>query len=460
LASVMIASAAVIAAAAAAAAAASSTGVSLRAGARNGIPVFAMMPLDAVNADCTLKNPQETLQQLQQVRSSGVRGVMIDVWHGIVEPNPRAYNFSAYVQLADMVASQGMKLQAVMSFHSCGSGVGDECNIPLPSWVLSVPGVFYTDREGAFSDEYVSLFADTQPLFQPGGRTILDVYEGVMRAFANAMGSRMGSVVVEIQVGLGPSGELRYPAYPSNRWSFPGVGEFQSYDRYALQQLAAAAAAAGHPEWGNGGPSNTGTYNSQPPSATGFFGSGFDNYQSAYGNFFLSWYTSSLIAHGDRVMARAASAFQGTGAHLVGKVAGIHWWYKDQSHAAELTAGYYNTNGRDGYLPITQMFAKYGATLDFTCMEMRDSEQPGNCACGPYELFQQAKVAARNAGINIAGENALARYDWTAYSTMIDQATNSGIQVEAITYLRLGSTLLQPNNLATFTSFVQTLAGK
>lgn len=37
----------------------------------------------------------------------------------------------------------------------------------------------------------------------------------------------------EIQVGMGPCGELRYPAYPESNgtWRFPGIGEFQCYDK-------------------------------------------------------------------------------------------------------------------------------------------------------------------------------------------------------------------------------------
>jgi hypothetical protein len=43
----------------------------------------------------------------------------------------------------------------------------------------------------------------------------------------------------------------RYPAYfEPNGWRFPGVGEFQCHDRRALASLAAAATAAGRPEWG------------------------------------------------------------------------------------------------------------------------------------------------------------------------------------------------------------------
>jgi beta-amylase len=32
----------------------------------------------------------------------------------------------------------------------------------------------------------------------------------------------------EIEVGVGPAGELRYPSYPETHgWRFPGIGEFQ-----------------------------------------------------------------------------------------------------------------------------------------------------------------------------------------------------------------------------------------
>jgi hypothetical protein len=61
----------------------------------------------------------------------------------------------------------------------------------------------------------------------------------------------MGDVVTEITVGMGPAGELRYPAYPEGdrRWRFPGVGEFQCYDKYMLSSLRAAADEIGEPDW-------------------------------------------------------------------------------------------------------------------------------------------------------------------------------------------------------------------
>jgi Glycosyl hydrolase family 14 len=42
---------------------------------------------------------------------------------------------------------------------------------------------------------------------------------------------------------------------------------------------------------------------------------------------------------------------------LGAKLAGVHWWFKSRAHAAELTAGYYNTRDRDGYDPIIRVCA-------------------------------------------------------------------------------------------------------
>jgi beta-amylase len=53
----------------------------------------------------------------------------------------------------------------------------------------------------------------------------------------------------------------------------------------------------------------------------------------------------------------------------------VHWWYKTASHAAELTAGFYNPCNRDGYAPIAAVLKKYDAALNFTCVELRTMDQ-------------------------------------------------------------------------------------
>eukprot|EP00753_Platysulcus_tardus_P021351 PLAT886.2.p2 GENE.PLAT886.2~~PLAT886.2.p2 ORF type:complete len:350 (-),score=175.92 PLAT886.2:61-1110(-) len=348
-----------------------------------------------------------------------------------------------------------------MSFHRCGGNVGDACNIPLPSWVLDVgnsnPDIFYKDSSGHYDQEYLSGFIDNEKLF--AGRSPLDMYADYMASFKKTFAHFLGDTITQVQISCGPSGELRYPSYQSAYWKFCGVGEFQCYDKYALTDLASAAAAAGHSDWGHGGPDNAGSYDSTPSNAAFFSSSGDNNYASDYGQFFLNWYSSALIAHGDRVLSIAASTFSGTGANIAAKVAGIHWWYKTDSHAAELTAGYFNTDGRDGYKPIAAMFAKHGVHMDFTCLEMLDDQQPADCDCGPFELVRQTKQAAHEAGIAYGGENALARYDQLAYTT-IEQQASYLMPLDAFTYLRLGTTLLESNNLATFAKFVKAMANE
>ena len=69
--------------------------------------------------------------------------------------------------------------------------------------------------------------------------------------------------------------------------------------------------------------------------------------------------------------------------HLGAKLAGVHWWFKSRAHAAELTAGYYNTRERDGYADLMAVAKKNNVRLSFTCVEMRDCEHPPEGRCSP-----------------------------------------------------------------------------
>lgn len=91
------------------------------------------------------------------------------------------------------------------------------------------------------------------------------------------------------------------------------------------------------------------------------------------------------------------------------KLAGVHWLFKTRSHAAELTAGYYNTRDRDGYGPIMDVMKKNHARPSFTCVEMRDCEHPPDSLCSPQGLLKQVIDCAKKRNVPIAGENALQR---------------------------------------------------
>lgn len=138
---------------------------------------------------------------------------------------------------------------------------------------LSDPDIFFTDRPresglGQRNKEYLSIWADDCPVLpastqhgagasfggrSPGAaaaaaagsgsgggsgssmRTPLQCYADVIAAFRDEFGPHLGTLIEEVVVGSGPCGELRYPSYvEANGWRFPGVGEFQCYDRCAL----------------------------------------------------------------------------------------------------------------------------------------------------------------------------------------------------------------------------------
>ncbi|CAN6304942.1 unnamed protein product [Urochloa humidicola] len=432
-----------------------------------GVPVFVMMPLDTVKKCSTALNRRKAVQaSLSALKSAGVEGIMVDVWWGIAESEgPRVYNFAGYAELMEMARKAGLKVQAVMSFHQCGGNVGDSVTIPLPRWAVEEMekdnDLCYTDQWGRRNFEYVSLGCDAMPVLK--GRTPVECYTDFMRAFRDHFADYLGNTIVEIQVGMGPAGELRYPSYPESNgtWRFPGIGAFQCNDRYMLSSLKAAAEAAGKPEWGHGGPTDAGSYNNWPED-TLFFRRENGGWSSEYGDFFLSWYSQMLLEHGDRILTGATSVFSASPVEVSVKVAGIHWHYGTRSHAPELTAGYYNTRHRDGYLPIARLLARHGAVLNFTCVEMRDHEQPQEAQCMPEALVRQVGAAARAAGVGLAGENALPRYDGAAHDQVVATAADPRDAVDrmvAFTYLRMGADLFHPDNWRGFAAFVRRMSG-
>ncbi|OIV94099.1 hypothetical protein TanjilG_05479 [Lupinus angustifolius] len=426
------------------------------------VPVFVMLPLDTVTFGGHLNKARAMNVSLMALKSAGVEGVMVDAWWGLVEKDgPLKYNWNGYVELVQMLQMHGLKLQVVMSFHQCGGNVGDSCSIPLPPWVMEEisknPDLVYTDRSGRRNPEYISLGCDSMPVLK--GRTPLQVYADYMRSFRDRFKDYMGSVIVEIQVGMGPCGELRYPSYPESNgtWKFPGIGEFQCYDKYMIASLASAAEAVGKKEWGRSGPHDSGQYN-QFPEDTGFFKRE-GTWNSEYGEFFLKWYSNKLLVHGESLLASSKGIFHTSGVKLSGKVAGIHWHYRARSHAAELTAGYYNTLHNDGYLQIAKMLARHGVVLNFTCMEMKDREQPDHADCSPEGLVHQVKMATRIAGAELAGENALERYDADAYAqVLLTSQSDSGNGLAAFTFLRLNKKLFDGDNWRQLVEFVRSMS--
>ncbi|KAJ4773682.1 Beta-amylase [Rhynchospora pubera] len=422
------------------------------------VPIYVMLPLGVVNSNCEVADPDTLIKDLKLLKSIGIDGVMVDIWWGIVEPKPLDYNWTGYKNLFEIIKRLNLKLQVVMSFHKCGGNVGDDVTIPLPSWIREVgannPDIFFTDKHGNRNTECLSWGIDLERVLR--GRTALQVYYDFMASFRAEMDSFFeDDLISEIEIGMGPCGELRFPSYPMEfGWTFPGIGEFECYDRYLMDKLRIAARETGQPSWGNA-PNDEWSYNSVPQD-TDFFCDG-GEYDGFYGRFFLGWYSGVLVEHANHVLHVAKLAFHGSS--LAVKVSGVHWLYKTRSHAAELTTGFYNPSNRDGYSVITKMLKMNDVALNFTCVELVTANQPPEALSDPEALVWQVLNTAWDAGIEISSENALPCYSRDGFEKILKIAKPlddpRGRHLRSFTYLRLSSDLFEKNNWSEFKRFVK-----
>mmetsp|Transcript_107925 Transcript_107925/g.336613 ORF Transcript_107925/g.336613 Transcript_107925/m.336613 type:complete len:481 (-) Transcript_107925:69-1511(-) len=449
------------------------------------VPVFVMLQLDWLSDDGqSLRYRDRLRSQLVAVKSAGVRGVMADVWWGVCEPEPGSYSFGAARELCEVLRSLGLQLQAVMSFHQCGGNVGDTVSYPLPAWALKPAedhGLLYKGKSGVVSADCLSLSADSARVFPGAGgqlRTALQCYQDYMLAFIQAMGGHTGSTIRELQVGMGPCGELRYPSYlMAHGWNWPGVGIVMSYDRGMLRMLQADTGMAeppeGLPEDQNAMPDDSPIFKAagpgDSPASTGF--------RAGQGRAFLEWYSSVLVEHGRAMLSQAHEAIGRSGVACSGealcvsvKVSGLHWHVTHPSRATEACAGYNccTDHSADAYSEIAKMLAesmqlmKRPVLFNFTCMEMTNDSSGGvpHALSAPEDLIAQVRRACIANHVPLAGENALefdvANSDW-AFEQIRKQIRSFSPGKDAmhgITLLRLGEQFVRKEALQELARFV------
>ncbi|XP_072965771.1 beta-amylase 1, chloroplastic-like [Typha angustifolia] len=435
---------------------------------RRGAAVFVALPADAVvGATGRVARRKTMVASFMALAAAGVEGIAVECWWGIVErAGPGVYDWAGYLDLVAMAKQYGLKVRAIMAFHQCGSSPGDPCWVPLPQWVLEEmdkePDIAYCDRFGRRNKEYISLGCDTIPLLK--GRSPIQAYSDFMRSFRDTFKDFLGVIITEVQIGMGPAGELRYPSCPSEKLMHPDIvpelGEFQCYDKYMLASLNACARNVGMREWGYGGPLGASSL-LQNPEETSFFRSD-GSWNTPYGQFFLEWYSGMLFLHGERLCMTSNVIFWRTGVNVSAKVAGIHWHYATSSHPSELTAGYYNTLIRDGYLPIAQMFARYNMALCCTCFDLQDAEEQSNLMSSPEGFLRRLVYAARMCNLPLTGENSVARLDDTSLNQVIRSSRlYAGGDYEtslSFNYVRMNRNLFDPHNWNRFTKFVRQMS--
>ncbi|KAK7251454.1 hypothetical protein RIF29_34668 [Crotalaria pallida] len=433
---------------------------------RKGSPVFVTLPVNSVGLGGKVSRPKAMMLSLRALAAAGVEGVVVEIWWGLVERNePRVYDWRGYRELVAMAAMCGLKVRAVLSFHQYGAGGDDPNRIPLPLWVLDEvqkdPELAYSDRFGRRNIEYISLGCDIFPVLR--GRSPIQAYADFMRDFRDTFRPLLGVIITGVHIGMGPGGELRYPSFSSHKPNHHELGEFQCYDKYMLASLNACARGIGKREWGNGGPIGTGSLMQNPEHAEFFRNEG-GSWNTPYGEFFLKWYSDMLLLHGERICREAETIFRGTEVRISAKLAAIHWHYVSQSHPSELTAGYYNTSNRDGYLPIARMFSKYGFSICCSCFELEDSVMKKiNPDASPEGFLRQLLLAARLCDVSLEGQNYSTNLDDGAFTQVLKMSKyySDGIEKRpfSFNFVRMDRKMFEPRTWDRFTRFVRQMSG-
>lgn len=427
--------------------------------------IFAMAPLLVGNpSDMNSPESQAALadfrRQLQEAKQLKIDGVSMDFWWGMINKEKGKFDFSYFHQLTDEVIKAGLDVATVLSFHQCGGNVGDTENIPIPNWVWKDVAEKlgstdenigkYKSEQGHFSPEYIQVWAD---------KVAVNYYADVMKAFRDSFKDK-APYISEVNISLGPSGEMRYPSYNSHDvgTGYPTRGAFQGYSDLAVADFKQwALSKYGSTEnvgkaWGI---TELKLENILPPQdANGFFDRN-DHLHTKYGQDLIDWYNDSLVQHGKTVLSTATSIFGAPespflGTPVGGKIPGVHWrmgWingdnvtYSDRK--AEVNAGLIKTSqawtaeNAYGYANILNMLkglqpAKPGVGSpvipSYTCLELPDGQDGPDAQSLPHTAATRFGIAAKLWGLMLRGENALSGtlYNGADWDLMDDQVITS-----------------------------------
>ncbi len=389
-------------------------------------------------------------QHLEQARDIGVEAISVDVWWGIAQPTRTTTNFDYYDRVFRAIEERGLGIVPIMSFHRCGGGPGDDVNIDLPGWLAE----FVQGQGGSSGDlRYQSETGNESPDAIPPwlGEEVGAVYQQ-MAGFLGEFLKQFRPLLVdgrfpEINVSLGPTGELRYPSYnAADGWRYPHRGFYQCYSESARRSFLRWVRA---PEHGCAWASQYAdpeirVPNGHLPGGQGARADGFVaeklHLVPGYGQDFTQWYHQSLIGHGRRLLAAAIAMLKihcATGvraAPMLGmKIPGVHWQWRCTGvpRYAELTAGLIPpqccfvpddasaTGYEDAFDMVGQLSSQSGWPIraHFTALEMDDDTVPDSWpndqekTSMAHSLVRAVGRTAANAGVPLSGENALANVD-------------------------------------------------
>lgn len=395
---------------------------------------------------------QHFKNQLYEIKALGATGVSTDIWWGLVEKQDGQFNWHYYQVLSDLIIQAGLKWVPILSFHQCGGNVGDTCNVPIPNWLWDKYGhdAMSKSEQGNYSREFLSVWST---------QTAIGEFYDVMNSFKQNFSHKMENIY-EINVSLGPAGELRYPSYNShdNGTGYPTRGALQAYSNPAVQSFREYIKRkylnidTVNFMWGF----NLNSFDQVAPPNPYFFFRQKEQYTN-YGKDFYTWYSQSLREHGKRILGAAIDTFRQFGHIQLGfKVPGVHWRAAPGAdRMAELNAGLVSTDqdifsdqtghGYNRIIGIVNELKNeknfHNINFHFTCLEMDNFEGPAHAQSYAKALVFWVAQEAQRQGVRILGENALAGtlYSQRAWDNIAD-ALYFG-NYDGVTFLRMGTIL-------------------
>ncbi len=328
-------------------------------------------------------------QQIAAAKAIGVNAVSTDVWWGMVEGSgDQQFVWDDYKNIFQDIANAGLQIQAIMSFHQCGGNIGDDVNVPLPSWIWSVAGngakyipeQLYTNGNGTayplnptipshtvntlLSPEQEATFGDPEvvALWATNNSAVHKQYQEFISAFATFVNQNgFADDMQAINISCGPSGECRFPSYDtytvtSNGVSYnigagwPSRGFLMCFSanafaafQNAMQQKYGTIDALNQ-AWST----SLSSFNDVTPPTNGdaFFQYAVQTPRPQYAIDFINWYNGCLIQHGqemltDALIALGSDAGQLQTCTVENKIPGITWQMGSSSipRSAEICAG-------------------------------------------------------------------------------------------------------------------------
>ena len=166
----------------------------------------------------------------------------------------------------------------------------------------------------------------------------------------------------------------------------------------------------------------------------------------------LSWYSNQLLSPCDRLLSIASRTFNDLPLTLSAKVSLVHYWHKTRSHPAELTAGYCNTDGHDGYDSVAEIFARNSRQMVVPGMDLVDRGQPEGLKSSPELLLAQIVSACKRHEVRMSGEN------YALIGSSFSRIKENLLAVDSFTYQQMEAGFFSPQHCPLFTEFVRSIS--